>query len=167
MFLNLITLKQLNFRYGCLIISKRDQIVAISYFSLLLISIIIQLLKFILKDRYATDETLPQIDESQDWILLDSKQNSTHTIIKFSRPYTTCDKEFDRQITRDTTRLIYAYSDSDPKSITNLKIHGRHERGSKSVLLLSYTESFQNEPKETDLKSFTLNVENVSTFYEL
>jgi len=104
---------------------------------------------------------LPQIDESQDWILLDSKQNSTHTIIKFSRPYTTCDKEFDRQITRDTTRLIYAYSDSDPKSFTNFRIHGRHERGSKSVLLLSYTESFQNEPKETDLKSFTLSLNNV------
>ncbi len=105
---------------------------------------------------------MPQIDLNQDWFLMDAKQNSTHTIIKFFRHYITCDKEFDRQITRDTIRLIYAYSDSDPKSQENIIIHGRHQRGSKSVLLLSDTASHENEPKETDLKPFTLNFQNVS-----
>ena len=104
---------------------------------------------------------MPQIDESEDWYLIDSVQNSTHTIIQFSRPLITCDRNKDRDITRDTTRLIYAFSDSDPKSVTDIKIHGHHQRGSRSALLLSQPKSLDTEPQEKDLKNFVLNVKNV------
>jgi hypothetical protein len=44
----------------------------------------------------------------------------------------------------------------------NFRIHGRHQRGSKSFLLLSYAEFYENQPKETDFRNFTLNVQNMS-----
>ena len=44
------------------------------------------------KDRHALGEYEPIIDESQDVTLLAANQNDTHTILRFSRPYVTCDK---------------------------------------------------------------------------
>ena len=104
---------------------------------------------------------MPQIDESQDWYLIDSAQNSTHTSIQFNRPLITCDP-YDRDITRDSTRVIYAYGDSDPKSETDIEIHGRHQRGVKSILFLTYAKTVVTEPKETDIKSLALTVNNVN-----
>ena len=37
-------------------------------------------------------EEEPMIDESQDVTLLAANQNDTHTILRFSRPYATCDE---------------------------------------------------------------------------
>jgi len=104
---------------------------------------------------------MPQIDEREDWYLIDSQQNSTHTSLQFTRPLITCDDMNDRDITRDTIRIIYAFSDSDPKSISDIPMHKSKERGSKSVLLLSQPDSNHNKPQETGLKSFVLNVKNV------
>ena len=53
---------------------------------------------FLLQDRHALGEYEPDIDESQDVTLLAANQNDTHTILRFSRPYVTCD-ENDRDIT--------------------------------------------------------------------
>ena len=50
------------------------------------------------QDRHAIGEIEPIIDESQDVTLLAANQNDTHTILRFSRPYVTCD-ENDRDIT--------------------------------------------------------------------
>ena len=50
------------------------------------------------QDRHALGEYEPVIDESQDVTLLAANQNDTHTILRFSRPYVTCD-ENDRDIT--------------------------------------------------------------------
>ncbi len=50
------------------------------------------------QDRHALGEFEPVIDDSQDVTLLLSCQNETHTILRFSRPYVTCD-ENDRDIT--------------------------------------------------------------------
>ncbi|XP_054153127.1 DBH-like monooxygenase protein 1 [Oppia nitens] len=113
-------------------------------------------------DRFASGESVPQIDESQDWYLISSKQNSTHTVIHFQRPLITCDHNNDRDITRDTTRLIYAYSDSDPQSDTDLKIHSSHQRGSKNIMLLTNSNKPNNRPQETDLKSYIFNVNNLT-----
>jgi len=92
--------------------------------------------------------------------LIEAKQNSTHTIMKFSRPYLTCDYGFDREITRDTNRIIYAYGDSDPESVDQIEKHSLHFRGSKSVLLLS--DAKPTQPKEDDLKTIIVNVKHVS-----
>ena len=116
-------------------------------------------------DRFASGEVMPQIDGSQDWYLLDSRQNSTHSVLKFWRPLTSCDKTEDRDVTRDTIRVIYAYSDVDPKSEDRIQIHGRHMRGARSVLLLSQTDSHHNEPQEPDLKTIVMNVKNVCIFF--
>ena len=113
------------------------------------------------KDRYAFGKSLPQIDESQDWHLLEGHQNSTHTVLKFTRPLISCDKEMDRDITKDTIRVIYAFGDSDPNSESDIQMHGRHQRGSKSVLFLTQPDSHGRRPQETDLKKFILNVKNV------
>ena len=53
---------------------------------------------FDIQDRHALGEYEPIIDESQDVTLLAANQNDTHTILRFSRPYVTCD-ENDRDIT--------------------------------------------------------------------
>ena len=50
------------------------------------------------QDRQALGEYEPIIDESQDVTLLAANQNDTHTILRFSRPYVTCDDN-DRDIT--------------------------------------------------------------------
>src|SRR5258708_6486469 len=38
-------------------------------------------------DRYAEGETMPQIDDSQDWKLLEARQNVSHTVLTFTRPF--------------------------------------------------------------------------------
>ena len=50
------------------------------------------------QDRHALGEYEPIIDDSQDVTLLAANQNDTHTILRFSRPYVTCDDN-DRDIT--------------------------------------------------------------------
>ena len=50
------------------------------------------------QDRHALGEYELIIDESQDVTLLAANQNDTHTILRFSRPYVTCD-ENDMDIT--------------------------------------------------------------------
>ena len=45
----------------------------------------------ILKDRFAEARSLPPIDPSQDWFLLNSEEENGFTILEFSRNFTTCD----------------------------------------------------------------------------
>ncbi len=109
------------------------------------------------QDRYAEDESLPKIDKSQDWKLLKSAQNETHTILQFSRPYKTCDNSYDLEITNDTIRLIYAFGYNDPKSIND--IHKHNQRGTKSELLINHEKI--EDPKEDDLQYYDFTVKNV------
>ena len=57
------------------------------------------------QDRHALGEYEPIIDESQDVTLLAANLNDTHTILRFSRPYVTCDEN-----DRDITVCIRSYS---------------------------------------------------------
>ncbi|GIY63848.1 DBH-like monooxygenase protein 1 [Caerostris extrusa] len=66
------------------------------------------------QDRYGEGNFLPKIDEIQSWNLVSGRENDTHTTLIFRRKLDTCDKE-DRKIDDSTTKLIYAYSDEDPK----------------------------------------------------
>ena len=47
---------------------------------------------FIFQDRHSTGHKVPLIDASQDYTLLHGYQNDTHTILRFSRLWDTCDK---------------------------------------------------------------------------
>ena len=89
-------------------------------------------------DRNSRAYAMPEIDASQDWTLLEGRENGTHTIIKFRRPYYTCDEENDLPITKDTMRLIFAYDDRDPKDPNQVHIHERRQRGVKSAFLRFY-----------------------------
>ena len=44
------------------------------------------------QDRHSTGHKVPLIDTSQDYKLLKGYQNDTHTVLRFSRLWDTCDK---------------------------------------------------------------------------
>jgi hypothetical protein len=50
-----------------------------------------------IRTHSATGEPVP--DQSQDYVLLKSSENATHTILRFRRKLDTCDEKFDVPIT--------------------------------------------------------------------
>ena len=44
-----------------------------------------------IQDRHALGHRLPTIDASQDYTLLGGYENDTHTVVRFSRAWDTCD----------------------------------------------------------------------------
>jgi hypothetical protein len=50
-----------------------------------------------IKTHSASGEPVP--DTSQDYVLLTSSENSTHTVLRFRRKLNTCDEKFDVPIT--------------------------------------------------------------------
>ncbi|XP_023931836.1 DBH-like monooxygenase protein 1 isoform X2 [Lingula anatina] len=100
-----------------------------------------------LKDRYATAEQVPSIDESQDVELISGSENSTFTTLRFKRRLDTCDSK-DNKITQSTMRIIWAYHDSDPLTETDLLYHGNVNRGAKSMFLL--------EPADNPVNTVTI-----------
>ncbi|XP_068222671.1 MOXD1 homolog 1-like [Palaemon carinicauda] len=113
-----------------------------------------------LTDRYATGNTVPQVDASQDVKLLGGYQNTTHTSLRFSRKWNTCDDKEDLELSKeDTVRLIWAYGAADPKNKDPMAISYHSQRGSKSIYL--------NEPRlqlpkmSADIKSWEIRSPNV------
>ncbi|XP_071518368.1 DBH-like monooxygenase protein 1 [Panulirus ornatus] len=88
--------------------------------------------KVFLHDRYSDGYTVPKVDESQDVELLGGYQNDTHTVLRFSRPWVTCDHN-DFRLSDDTVRIIWSYANQDPSNEMTMKIHDK--RGTKSVFL--------------------------------
>ncbi|XP_047476487.1 DBH-like monooxygenase protein 1 [Penaeus chinensis] len=60
-------------------------------------------------DRYATGMMIPVIDDSQDVEILGGYENETHTVLRFARPWNTCDKEHDFQLTKTCMSLVLDY----------------------------------------------------------
>lgn len=82
---------------------------------------------------------MPVLDDSQDWLLLSGSENETHTCATFTRPFLTCDYDYDLPITNDVSKLIWAYDTEDPVgSSAHISKHDFHRRGHKSVHLLSH-----------------------------
>ena len=50
-----------------------------------------------MQDRYADAEARPPVDSSQDWELVEGKEEEEYTILKFKRDWVTCDDR-DRNI---------------------------------------------------------------------
>ncbi|XP_064097931.1 MOXD1 homolog 1-like isoform X2 [Macrobrachium nipponense] len=109
------------------------------------------------EDRFSPGYGIPIIDKSQNVELLSGYQNGTHTVLRFKRPWDTCDHE-DFKIANDTVRIIWSYSYQDPEGEMDMTIH--HKRGTKSMYL--------NEPPflmpelPQDVKTFDILVNNVS-----
>ena len=57
----------------------------------------------------------------------------------------------------DTIRVIYSFTDTDPEDITGLDYHGSTNRGSKSVLLLSYNGDDQTLPEDSISMDFLIS----------
>ncbi|CAG7727284.1 unnamed protein product, partial [Allacma fusca] len=79
-------------------------------------------------DYHAIGRQAPIVDASQDWALLSTSQNVTHTTLKVTRVFNTCDNE-DVSINNDTTKIIWAIGDTD-----NILHH--RKRGADSVNIL-------------------------------
>ncbi|MPC37085.1 DBH-like monooxygenase protein 1 [Portunus trituberculatus] len=111
-----------------------------------------------LHDSYAEGNSAPMVDESQDVKLLGGYQNDTHTVLRFSRPWDTCDGDQDYTLSDDTVRVIWAYSSRDPASETNLHYHDR--RGTKSLFLQS--PQFEMPQMGADVKTWDFLSHNSS-----
>ncbi|XP_030051078.1 DBH-like monooxygenase protein 1 isoform X2 [Microcaecilia unicolor] len=99
-------------------------------------------------------------DFKQDYRLEYALENSTHTILAFSRDLHTCDPN-DKTITESTLRVIWAYH-SDDLGEVGLDYHGSN-RGGKSLRLLN-PENLNVVPEETPY--FNLTNQNVPIPYK-
>nr|XP_028579274.1 DBH-like monooxygenase protein 1 [Podarcis muralis] len=87
-----------------------------------------------LQDYFTNADRTLKKDSQQDYHLEYAMENSTHTILAFSRQLHTCDPN-DKSITESTVRVIWAYHDKDfREGVQNY--HGSN-RGTKSLRLLN------------------------------
>ncbi|XP_011297575.1 MOXD1 homolog 2 [Fopius arisanus] len=89
-----------------------------------------------LQDRHVKDSNKdPQMDSSQDYYLLLGYENKTHTVLRFTRSYDTCDPR-DLKITNDTMQVVWQYHVEEPVSAAGvLPPHGA-VRGSRPLYLV-------------------------------
>ncbi|XP_026505329.1 DBH-like monooxygenase protein 1 [Terrapene carolina triunguis] len=87
-----------------------------------------------LQDYFTDANRALKRDSQQDYHLEYAMENSTHTILAFSRELHTCDTN-DKSITESTVRVIWAYHHKDMGE-AGQNYHGSN-RGSKSLRLLN------------------------------
>lgn len=111
-----------------------------------------------LHDRFAAEYGVPSIDASQNVELLGGYQNDSHTILRFTRPWKSCDDKEDRDLSEDTMRFIWSFNYQDPTNEMTMPIHSR--RGTKSLYL---NEPPFIQPELTDdVKPWDLVSQNIS-----
>ncbi|OQV13839.1 DBH-like monooxygenase protein 1 [Hypsibius exemplaris] len=89
--------------------------------------------RFIDADSYESVNL--QLDSQQDWSLVSSSQNESHTTLRAVRKLVTCDLLQDRPVTSDTMHMIFAMNPSDPRTPTSIVKHTY--RGARSLLMLT------------------------------
>ncbi|XP_045124485.1 DBH-like monooxygenase protein 1 [Portunus trituberculatus] len=109
-------------------------------------------------DRYAHGMTIPVVDIAQNVVVEGGYQNDTHTVMRFSRPWNTCDTKHDMKLSDDTVRVIWAYGDEDPIHEMDMKHHV--ERGTKSMYLRE--PKFRRPSMTDDIKAWDIRAPNVS-----
>ncbi|KAF6023515.1 moxd1 [Bugula neritina] len=114
-----------------------------------------------LVDMHGTGNWLPLVDSSQDVSLVSASGVNGVTSFTFKRKINTCDDE-DAVIMTSTTRLIYAFGDTDPTNnvLSSSNYHGATKRGVKSVYLLDTASKIPDESLPDDLQYFDLTVTN-------
>ncbi|XP_012063629.1 PREDICTED: MOXD1 homolog 2 [Atta cephalotes] len=89
-----------------------------------------------LQDRHVKDASRdPQMDSSQDYRLLLGYENKTHTVLRFSRRYDTCDPR-DLKITNDTMQVVWQYHVEEPVSAAGILPDHGAVRGSRPLYLV-------------------------------
>ncbi|XP_076060837.1 MOXD1 homolog 1-like [Oratosquilla oratoria] len=112
-----------------------------------------------LHDRYAETESTPTIDPSQDYELLEGRQTENNTIIRFTRPWVTCDTQHDLELSGDTQRVIWAFGSDDPEDLMRFSWHNYHS--AKSLLLIDPIDSGNDKILE-GAKSWEIRSPNVA-----
>ncbi|XP_067274110.1 DBH-like monooxygenase protein 2 homolog [Pseudorasbora parva] len=82
-------------------------------------------------DRHAVGNSIPVVDQQQNYKLLSLNESDGKTVLKFQRSIKSCD-ENDLTITNLPMKLIYAYGQSDDI------VYHNNRRGTKEVNLLKY-----------------------------
>ncbi|XP_032687202.1 MOXD1 homolog 2 isoform X2 [Odontomachus brunneus] len=89
-----------------------------------------------LQDRHVKDTSKdPQMDSSQDYRLLLGYENKTHTVLRFSRRYDTCDPR-DLKITNDTMQVVWQYHVEEPVSAAGILPDHGAVRGTRPLYLV-------------------------------
>ncbi|XP_063289885.1 putative DBH-like monooxygenase protein 2 [Pelobates fuscus] len=127
-------------------------------------------------DGYMTGDWPPEKDESQDYKLMDLKNNDTHSFLRVWRKWFTCDP-FDQDIENDTLRVIVIYGESNDFTYTEdhffyrptffLLVESVFENPSK---LLSYDLKLNNFPipdQDTTYACTFLPLPQVSTKHHI
>ena len=99
------------------------------------------------------------LDKSQDWKLIAGAENTSHTILEFSRQFVTCDTDNDLEIfdnEYEMSNIVFAVGSMDPESTESIG-EPLYER----VIHLSLFSS-ETEPKEKDIQEYDLWTMNVS-----
>ncbi|XP_064397923.1 DBH-like monooxygenase protein 1 homolog [Halichondria panicea] len=115
-----------------------------------------------LNDRFATAQSLPTVDVSQDWILEAGEQVDGFTVLAFRRDWVTCDTAQDRDIRVDTVRVIFSWNDADPvgDDPNQVMYHGNQNRGTFSLNLLGGQQDPPPDP--ADLQTLSITVSNIT-----
>ncbi|ODM96225.1 DBH-like monooxygenase protein 1 [Orchesella cincta] len=94
-------------------------------------------------DRHSENEEMPEIDSSQDWVLLTAWETHSHTFLSFSRAFDTCDPH-DYVITEDRIALIWAFGEKD----NEIEYHHQN-RGAYNIHLIhpDYTPPITRQSK--------------------
>jgi len=82
-----------------------------------------------LYDYFARTNTLPELDVSQDYELLEGTQEAGVTTIKFRRKWNTGDEFYDANLERDKVRVMWAWHPEDPFSSDSFFKHAGNSRG--------------------------------------
>jgi hypothetical protein len=121
----------------------------------------------LLKDTFAKIRSTPQIDNSQDWFLIEAKETNGYTIVKLRRDLNTCDKEGDLEIRKETNYLVFAWNDKDLLTgINDWQYHGKNRRIKVEFLLNFRSETLEEE--DLDIKDafiHEMKLNNVKYFH--
>ncbi|KAL5011591.1 hypothetical protein ScPMuIL_010142 [Solemya velum] len=117
-------------------------------------------------DFYTEDNAMPIMDKKQDWYLLFASENSTKSVLRFTRALNTCD-EHDRQIDKEYVNIIYAFGKEDAADWNSLPYHGAHTRGHKRISLLEPGRKMvlPADVKTHDIGNDRVEVPTMSTSY--
>ena len=104
---------------------------------------------------------IPSVDDQQDFTLINGVEIDGYTILKFKRKLNTCDWKNDIEIKNETTFLIFAWNQNDPKDNIIFGPHSTKDRKMKSLHLLNYQTTQVHIQLPPDTFTVDLQAENV------
>nr|XP_039269147.1 DBH-like monooxygenase protein 1 homolog [Styela clava] len=113
-------------------------------------------------DRHGgSSNTYPPIDPQQNIEVLGGKELDGWTMIKFSRQIAACEEEYDREISTNTERLIWACGNTDPTGddLVSGDYHNT-DRGVESIYFFEPSTNFADLPTGPTYDTFDVLASN-------